>query len=174
MVNKSESITKIAPALLQAQREFGNAIKDSKNPFFKSSYADLNSVRDAVTPALHKAGIVLLQLNVSENGKNIVRTTLLHESGEFICSDIEIITAKSNDPQSYGSAISYARRYGLSSMLSVGAEDDDSERAMDRTTSTKAYPVAAGGSGATSVTPATNGTGAFGKTNSFRKNAPTT
>lgn len=129
---KSDSIANIASALLKAQKEMGNALKDSKNPFFKSSFADLNSVREAVTPALHAAGITVLQLNVHYENNSFVRTTLLHESGEFICSDTQIICAKPNDPQAQGSAISYARRYGLSSMLSVGAVDDDGEKAMSR------------------------------------------
>lgn len=138
---RSESIAKLAPALLQAQKNMTNATKDTKNPFFKSKYADLNSVREAVTPALHAAGISILQLNVYEEGKTFVRTTLLHESGEYICSDIEVIAKEANNPQAYGSAISYARRYGLSSMLSVGASDDDAQEAMG--SSVKAPAVAA-------------------------------
>lgn len=129
---KSESIAKLAASLVKAQREMSNAKKDAKNPFFKSKYSDLNSVREAVTPALHDQGISVLQLNLHENGKNFVRTTLLHESGEYICSDTEIVVKEASNPQALGSAISYARRYGLSSMLSVGAEDDDSESAMGR------------------------------------------
>ena len=131
MNNRSETLTKIAPALVKAQQEMGDAKKDSNNPFFKSKFADLNSVREAVTPALHKNGICILQLNTSVEGKSVVRTTLLHESGEYICSDTEIMSVDSK-PQSMGSAISYARRYGLSSMLSVGSLDDDSETAMGR------------------------------------------
>lgn len=129
---KSESIAKLAASLVKAQREMSNAKKDAKNPFFKSVYADLNSVREAVTPALHDQGISVLQLNLHENGKNFVRTTLLHESGEYICSDTEIVVKEASNPQALGSAISYARRYGLSSMLSVGAQDDDGEGGMGR------------------------------------------
>lgn len=131
-MNSSQTISKIAPALLAAQKEMGNAKKDSKNPFFKSKFADLNSVREAVTPALHSNGIIVLQPTVYDSGRNFVQTLLLHESGEYISSDTEIICAKINDPQAYGSAVSYARRYGLSSMLSVGAEDNDAEGAVDR------------------------------------------
>lgn len=143
MNNRSDSIAKLAPALLKAQKEMGNAVKDSKNPFFKSKFADLNSVREAVTPALHNNGIVILQLNTSVffgDGnlvKDVVRTTLLHESGEYIYSDTVIVSGKPNDPQAHGAALSYARRYGLSSMLSVGAEDNDAEGAMDRSSTTK-------------------------------------
>ena len=103
---KSESLSKLAPALVKAQRQMSNATKDAKNPFFKSKYADLNSVREAVTPALHEQGISVLQLNLHENGKNFVRTTLLHESGEFLCSDTEIVVKEAGNPQALGSAIS--------------------------------------------------------------------
>jgi hypothetical protein len=110
----------------------GDATKGSKNPFFKSSYADLNSVREAATPALNAEGIVLLQPTVHLEGKNFVRTLLLHESGEWLSSDTEIVQAKLNDPQAHGSGLSYARRYGLQSFLNIGAVDDDSELAMGR------------------------------------------
>ena len=110
-MNNSGSLIKIAPALLKAQKVMGDAIKDARNPFFKSSYADLNAVREAVIPALNEHGITVLQPMVSENGKQFVRTTLLHESGEMVWSDTEIVVGKQNDPQAAGSAISYARRY---------------------------------------------------------------
>jgi hypothetical protein len=131
-MKRSESISKIAPALLKAQQDMGNAKKDSKNPFYKSSYADLNSVREVVTDPLHQNGVSILQLNTpGESGRNFVTTVLLHISGEFISSDTEIICKEANNPQALGSAISYARRYGLSSMLSVGAEDDDGNAASN-------------------------------------------
>lgn len=128
---RSDTITKIAPALLAAQKKMGNAVKDSKNPFFKSKFADLNSVREAVTPSLHEEGISILQ---TMSGGDL-ETMLLHESGEFIVSSTPIVCAKQNDPQALGAAVSYARRYGLSSMLSVGAEDLDAEPAMNRSAS---------------------------------------
>lgn len=128
----SESIKNISAALLKAQTEMGNATKDSKNPFFKSSYATLNAVREAVTPALNSNGIAVLQPQVESNGKNYVETVLLHSSGEYITGMTEVVYAKAGDPQGQGSGISYARRYGLQSMLSIGAEDDDGEAAMGR------------------------------------------
>lgn len=133
----SESILKIAPALLKAQKEMGNATKGASNPFFKSRYADLNSVREAVTPALHNNGITILQLNVTVDHIPHVRTVLLHESGEFISSDTQIVSKDATNPQAHGSAISYARRYGLQSMLSIGSEDDDGEAATGRNSYTK-------------------------------------
>lgn len=131
-MNRSETITKIAGALVKAQAAMGNAVKDSKNPFFKSSYADLNAVREACLPALNANGVSVLQPTVHIDGKAFVETVLLHESGEFISSLTEVICAKQNDPQAHGSGVSYARRYGLQSMVNLGSADDDGEGAMNR------------------------------------------
>ena len=119
----------IASALLKAQKEMGTAIKDASNPFFKSKYADLNSIREACMPALNQNGIVVLQPTIHLDGKNFVKTLLLHESGEFMECLTEIIYSKVNDAQSQGSGITYARRYGLQSFVNVGAEDDDGNKA---------------------------------------------
>lgn len=119
----------ISKALLDAQKEMGTALKDSKNPFFKSSYADLNSIREACMPSLNKHGIVVLQPTAFIDGKNFIKTILLHESGESMESLTEIIYSKQNDAQSQGSGITYARRYGLQSFVNVGAEDDDGNKA---------------------------------------------
>lgn len=119
----------IASALVKAQSEMGNAKKDNVNPFFKNKYADLNSVREAVLPLLNANGITVLQPIVHMDGKNFVKTVLLHTSGECLESFTEIIYAKSNDAQAQGSGITYARRYGLQSMVCVGADDDDGNAA---------------------------------------------
>jgi Tfp pilus assembly protein PilZ len=125
---KPEQIT-IAQALLKAQMEMGNAKKDATNPFFKSKYADLNSIREACMPALNNNGIVVLQPTVIENGKNYVKTLLLHENGESMECLTEIVFSKPNDAQAQGSGITYARRYGLQSFVNVGADDDDGTKA---------------------------------------------
>jgi len=119
----------IAQALVKAQMEMGNAIKDSSNPFFKSKYADLNAIREACMPVLNKHGIVILQPIVHVDGKNFVKTMLLHESGETIESLTEIVYSKQNDAQAQGSGITYARRYGMQSLVNVGADDDDGNKA---------------------------------------------
>jgi hypothetical protein len=147
-MNRSESIAKIAGALVKAQAAMGNAIKDAKNPFFKSRYADLNAVREAVLPVMNANSISVLQPTVHIDGKSFVETILLHESGEFISSLTEIIVGKANDAQQQGSGISYARRYGLQSLANIGADDDDGESAVGRgnsraTTSTTATISAA-------------------------------
>jgi hypothetical protein len=136
-LNKSESIAKIASAFVKAQSEMGNAVKDSKNPFFKSSYADLNSVREACLPALNKHGISVLQPTSVIEGKLYVETLLLHESGEYLSGMYEVVVGKQNDPQALGAAISYSRRYGLQSMVNIGAADDDGESAVNRSFNSK-------------------------------------
>lgn len=129
----STTITKIVPALLAAQSEMGNASKGASNPFYKSKYADLNSIREVSIPALNAHGVVVLQPTVTVSGKPFIRTVLLHSSGEWISSEgTEVICAKINDPQAQGSGQTYARRYDLQSLLNIGAEDDDGEKAMAR------------------------------------------
>lgn len=119
----------ISKAILEAQKEMGNATKGSSNPFFKSKYADLNAIREACMPALHNHGISVLQPTVNIDGKNFIKTVLLHESGETFEGLTEIVYSKQNDAQAQGSGITYARRYGLQSLLNIGAEDDDGNKA---------------------------------------------
>jgi hypothetical protein len=120
----------IATALLKAQSEMSNPKKGSTNPFFKSKYADLNSIREAVIPILNSNGISVLQPIVHVDNKNFIKTILLHESGELMESLTEIIYNKVNDAQAQGSGISYARRYSLQSFVCVGADDDDAQKAV--------------------------------------------
>lgn len=124
-MNSSPTITKISAALVKAQSEMGNAIKSSDNPFFKKKYADINSVREATLPILNKHGIAAIQPTIVIDGVNYVETVLLHESGEYISGATQIITDKPNDAQRHGSGLSYARRYGLSAITCIVAEDDD-------------------------------------------------
>lgn len=140
----------ISTALLAAQTAMQNAVKSGNNPYFKSKYADLNSVREACQPLLNANGIVILQPTVQKEGKSYVRTLLVHAaSGEWISSDTEIIAAKANDPQAAGSGLTYARRYGLQALVSLGADDDDGEKAMSRASASAAKAVAASGGTAT-------------------------
>ena len=87
----------ISKAILMAQSEMSNAVKSSDNPFFKKKYADLNAVREACLPSLNKHGISVLQPVVHIDGKNFVKTMLLHESGASIESLTEIVCNKPND-----------------------------------------------------------------------------
>ena len=125
-----ENIKNLSKALVQAQSEMSNAKKDASNPFFKSKYADLNAIREAVLPILNSHGISVLQPMTNIEGKNFIKTILLHETGESIESFTEIIYSKVNDAQAQGSGITYARRYGLQSFVCVGAEDDDGNKAV--------------------------------------------
>lgn len=127
-MNKSETISKLATALVKAQSAMGSAKKDSNNPFFKSKYADLAEIISVVKEPLLKNGISFLQI-VTESG---VETTILHESGEFISGVTPVVVSKTNDPQALGSAITYARRYGLQAMLGIPAEDDDANLASNK------------------------------------------
>jgi hypothetical protein len=136
-MNKSESITKVAAALVKAQSEMSNAKKGATNPFFKSKYADLNSIREAALPVLNAHGITIIQPTCVLDGVNYVETILLHESGEYISSLTQIVVDKVNDAQKHGSGLSYARRYALQSIVCLGAEDDDANAAVKPSMPTK-------------------------------------
>lgn len=128
-MTNSESLKNLVPALLKAQGEMGKAVKGAENPFFHSDYADLTSVMEVVKEPLNANGLAILQSVDTE----VVRTTLLHTSGEWLQSGgTRIVSAKPNDPQAQGSAITYAKRYDLQALLFVPTTDDDGEKAVDR------------------------------------------
>jgi hypothetical protein len=121
---RSEGIAQLAEALSQAQGEMKNPVFDSLNPHFRSKYASLASVRDAITPALSKHGLSITQLPINnEDGQVAVETTLMHKSGEYVSCTLTIPTAK-RDAHGFGAALTYARRYSLQSIVSVSAEED--------------------------------------------------
>jgi hypothetical protein len=125
----SETITKLIHALLLAQKNITFAIKESNNPFFKSKYADLPTVIDAVKPALNENGIVFVQTaSPSESGTVSLTTRLIHTSGEWI-EDTATAALVKNDPQGYGSAITYLRRYSLAAITGLYQDDDDGNAA---------------------------------------------
>lgn len=128
----SVSVTKFSEAFLNAQKLMEAVKKDSSNPYFKSRYADLNAILAVVKPALNAQGIQLYQPTIVKDNKTIVRTLLLHTSGEWLASEMEVIVSKQNDPQAYGSAVTYARRYSLQALVALEAEDDDAELGMGR------------------------------------------
>lgn len=129
---QSDSIDALMSALSKAQGEIKNAIKDSNNPFFKSKYADLSSVKEACQEALTKQGLAVSQsTNIRKDGSLVLITTLGHGSGQYI-KGIYPINPVKNDPQGIGSAITYARRYTLAAMVGVIADDDDGEAAQGR------------------------------------------
>lgn len=132
-MNKSESIAELAKALCKAQSEMGGAVKDAKNPFFKSSYADLTSVIKAIKEPFNNNGLSYMQFPVTSSGGNGVgvKTVLMHTSGQFIESEFYLPLVKA-DPQAGGSAITYARRYALQALAGIPTADDDAEAAMFR------------------------------------------
>jgi hypothetical protein len=119
----------IAAALARAQMNMGKALKQSANLAFRSKYADLGNVIDACLPALNEAGIALIQPTGEDAHGRFVETILIHgESGESLSCRVPLIVAK-NDMQGYGSAVTYARRYGLMAMAGIAPEDDDGNAA---------------------------------------------
>lgn len=127
----SENINELATALAKAQGEMKNAGKTSDNPFFKSKYADLAEILNAVREPLSKYGLSISQLydGMGMPDKTITVTTLLmHSSGQYISNSANYPVAKA-DIQGVGSAITYARRYSLAAILGLSQEDDDGNAA---------------------------------------------
>lgn len=131
-MNKSEQINELSLALNKAQAMMGGAVKDASNPFFKSRYADLASVISACKDELTKNGLAVLQPVSSDEHGIYVETVITHSSGQWISSGQMKLLLSKQDMQGLGSAISYARRYSLQSMLNIPAVDDDAESAMFR------------------------------------------
>lgn len=119
----------IAAALVKAQKGFSPALKTSTNPHFRSKYADLSACVEAVIDSLNANGIMLMQ-QTSEDGTGVtVETIFIHESGEQIGSGKLHVPASKQDPQGYGSALTYARRYSLMAACGIAPEDDDGNAA---------------------------------------------
>lgn len=129
-MNKSDNINELATALAKAQGAMRFAIKDANNPFFKSKYADLSSVVEAIRDALSTNGLSYMQhLQQSEKNEVCVETVILHASGQWISCGTVSIPVNKHDAQGYGSALTYARRYSLSAAVGVVADDDDGNAA---------------------------------------------
>lgn len=132
----------IASALVKAQKAFGPALKTSTNPHFKSRYADLAACVEAVMDGLNANGIALLQHLSECNDGVIVETVFLHESGESLnCGKLHVPASK-QDPQGYGSALTYARRYSLMAACGIAPEDDDGNAASRPKTTVDANMMA--------------------------------
>lgn len=119
----------IATAFIKAKKSFGPALKSANNPHFKTRYADLAACLEAVDDALLENGIALYQETFEDATGVTVETVLLHESGEAIRSGKLHVPAAKQDPQGYGSALTYARRYSLMAACGIAAEDDDGNAA---------------------------------------------
>jgi len=123
-MNQSETIAKLAEALSKAQGKMQGALRDSENPFFRSKYSDLSAIWKCAREPLSDNGLSVVQCTKIEDGKMILVSQLMHLSGEWIKSYYPVDAIK-KDPQGWGSAMTYARRYSLQSLLGICAEDDD-------------------------------------------------
>lgn len=119
----------ICAAFVKAQKAFGPALKTHTNPAFKSRYADLGACIEAVIDALNGAGIALIQKQHPNDGGVTVETIFIHESGEMLSAGMLSVPAVKQDPQGYGSALTYARRYSLMAACGIAPEDDDGNAA---------------------------------------------
>jgi len=128
-MQKSDSITKLAAALVAFHGEVGKVGKDSTNPHFRNKYASLSNILEVVTPVLTACKLSIIQI---PTGTNTLETILLHESGEWIGEAFTMPPVK-NDPQGVGSAITYARRYALGAVLSLNIDADDDGNAASKT-----------------------------------------
>ncbi len=138
MPSKSEKIG-IIEALKRFQADFGGVAKNAANPYFKSKYADLNAVWDAIRGPLTENGLAVSQtgrmeykITETDDGKTIkepsqfvLRTTLYHVGGETIASEIPVVVTDPKNPQQWGSALTYFRRYSLCAIVGVSQFDDD-------------------------------------------------
>jgi hypothetical protein len=132
---------KISAALVKAQKAFGPALKTSTNPHFRTKYADLSACVEAVIDALNENGIALIQKNHLDETGVTVETVFVHESGEMLdCGKLHVPAAK-NDPQGYGSALTYARRYSLMAACGIAPEDDDGNAGAEAKRKEAAQPL---------------------------------
>ena len=130
-MRQSDDLDQLFTALSAAQGEIENAVKDSNNPHFKSRYADLASVRDAIRKPFAKHGLSFIQTLRTKGRTVTVETILAHKSGQFI-SEMADWTALNDTPQAIASASTYGRRYGISAMAGVAPDDDDGNAASGR------------------------------------------
>jgi hypothetical protein len=134
-MNSSASVKELATALAIVQGQLTFAKKDSKNPFFKSNYADLESVWDACRNLLSTNGLAIMQFPGDYVDGNMTLTTVMtHSSGEWVAQNMSLPVSKP-DAQGAGSAITYMRRYALAAIVGVVQADDDGNSASNKATS---------------------------------------
>jgi hypothetical protein len=115
----------IASALVKAQKAFGPALKSSTNPHFRNRYADLSACVEAVIDGLNDNGIAMIQRTFEHMDGVVIETVFIHESGETLEGGRLFVPAAKSDPQGFGSALTYARRYSLMAACGIAPEDDD-------------------------------------------------
>lgn len=131
----SSEIASLAKAMAKAFGEIESAKKDKQNPHFKSWYADLSAIVEAIKPSLKTNGLWFSQISHNIPDHAAIETIIIHESGETMSTGIVAVPVSKRDAQGYGSALTYARRYSLSAAFGVSTEDDDGNAA------TKAAPT---------------------------------
>lgn len=133
---------KACAAFVKAQAGFGAALKTHTNPAFKSRYADLGACVEAVIDALNSNGLALMQIPLECESGVMVETLFIHESGEILSGGKFRAPVSKQDAQGYGSATTYARRYGLMAACGIAPEDDDGNAAAKATRQPAAKPTA--------------------------------
>jgi len=136
MFTTSQSTQSLDAALAKAQAEITTAVKDKVNPHFKSKYADLPTIMEIVMPIFNKLGLVLLQPIHKSDQPNMleIETIIIHaNSGGMLSTTASIPIGNNLTPQAFGSAITYARRYVLCSLLGIVADEDDDGNASSIT-----------------------------------------
>lgn len=140
----SDEITELAAALAAAHAEIEDATKDARNDHFKSRYADLAAVKAVIREPLAKHGIFVIQPSRTEVVHDSfwveVDTVLMHKSGQFMSECLRMPVSKA-DAHGVGSAVTYARRYGLMAMLNIAADDDDGNAAVADKGPAKGSPI---------------------------------
>lgn len=131
-MNRSESIADLAGALAKAQAKIEGAVKGNTNPAFRSRYADLGAVWDAIREPLTSAGIAVLQQLSTADNRVCCTTILTHASGQWIEFEPFAVPTTKQDAQGFGSAATYARRYSLMAAVGIAPIDDDGEAAVGR------------------------------------------
>lgn len=117
-------MSELFKSILEAKRNITPPQKNRKAMYGR--YADLEAILTAVEPALAEQGLVIVQTVTHSEGSNYLRTSVVHvESGESISSDVPLVSKDDRDPQKLGGSITYARRYGITALLSIVADDDD-------------------------------------------------
>lgn len=137
----SENISQLATALSKAQGEIDDATKKGVNPAFRSKYADLAAVRGVIREPLAVNDLSIVQFPRTIQGGVEVETMIVHKSGEFM-SETLFMPVNKYDAHGIGSGITYARRYGLMSLLCLAADDDDGNAAVEKAPAKEAAPVA--------------------------------
>jgi hypothetical protein len=136
-MHTSENTIEITKALIAFHQEIGKIKKDAQNPYFKSDYASLSNILDAIKDPLTSNGLTFVQFPDGENG---LTTRLMHSSGQWLEATYTMVPAK-NDPQGLGSAITYQRRYSLGAVLGLNIDNDDDGNAASMPESSSKRPA---------------------------------